>query len=67
MYFSLSASIALVDECVGVVGLFLSVRTANELSVDTSRGEELQINVRPLFLVLCSPAFIQEIQCFQSN
>jgi hypothetical protein len=61
-----SASIALIGECVGFVGLFLSVRTANELSVDTSRGEELQINVRPLILVFCCPAFIEEIQCFQS-
>lgn len=29
----------------GSAGLFLRVKTSNELSVDTSRGEELQINV----------------------
>jgi len=33
--------------CVSSAGIFLTINTANELSVDTSRGEKLEINVRP--------------------
>jgi len=44
-------------------GLFMTVTTANELSVDTSRGDQLQIHVRHLeclsllrtaFLLICT-------------
>ena len=34
------------DNALTVTGLFLTLHTANELSVDTSRGEKLEINVR---------------------
>ena len=48
--------LVLAENLPDVTGYFLTTRTVNELSVDTSRGEQLQINVR---------LFVTTIECPQ--
>jgi endoplasmic reticulum-Golgi intermediate compartment protein 3 len=55
VYMLLCAAGSPLTRCAASAGLFLTVRTESHLSVDTSRGEKLQINVSRTHARIGSP------------